>query len=343
MGAPEPVGWRDGLPGESRLNNPGGLWLDEPRNVVYLADTRNHVIRALDTETGETRTIAGLPEVSGLQDGIFDEAQFDQPNDLWATSDGQWLFVADEGNATIRRIDTESGEVTTLQGDDDLGVPTAVFGHEMSDGTLRLYVADIDNDLILTFDLSSPEANQGSVSLLAGGGDPDVLDPADPIAQDGVGAMATFDSPTDVAFDAASDRLYVIESGHHLLRAIDVTTNRVTTVAGDRGVNDAFDGVGTDATFNRPYQLALTPDASFALVADLSNHAIRAVELSTGRVTTIVGDLGISGGFGSREIALSDARLYFAAGVAAGQDDLWLSADEAVMTVPGEIQRSSQW
>lgn len=343
MGAPEPTGWRDGPSQESRLHAPSGLWLHEASHTVYLADAYNHVIRAMDTQTGVIRTIAGLPETSGAQNGFFDEARFDSPNDIWGSDDGQWLFVADPGNGAVRRVSTETGQVVTLRADDTLGVPAGLFGRQLEDGGLLLYIADAENGVVLSVELESMDAEAGTVALVAGGGDPDALDAGDPDAQDGQGAEATFDTPIDVALDATTARLYVLDRGHHLLRAVDLNTQDVTTIAGDRGVCDAFDGVGADATFSDPAQLALTPDGEFALIADASNHAIRAVEVSTGRVTTIVGELGVSGGDGRAQIPLDQARIYYPYGVAVGQEDIWLSADEALMVAPGEASRASQW
>jgi thiol-disulfide isomerase/thioredoxin len=46
-------GWRDGA--DAQFNEPGGLSL--AGNVLYIADTNNHVIRVADLQTGEVRTL----------------------------------------------------------------------------------------------------------------------------------------------------------------------------------------------------------------------------------------------------------------------------------------------
>ena len=50
-------GLKDGGPTEARFNDPQGCALDWP--ILYVADTRNHAIRAIDLDTLETRTLAG--------------------------------------------------------------------------------------------------------------------------------------------------------------------------------------------------------------------------------------------------------------------------------------------
>ena len=58
-------------------------------------------------------TIAGLPGIAGLKDGVGSHAWFNQPRDLVLDGSGN-LYVADTGNAAIRKIVLSSGLVTTL-------------------------------------------------------------------------------------------------------------------------------------------------------------------------------------------------------------------------------------
>ena len=52
------AGWRDGV--KPLFDEPGGLSLDD--GILYVADTNNHVIRAVDLESGETRTLVLIDE-----------------------------------------------------------------------------------------------------------------------------------------------------------------------------------------------------------------------------------------------------------------------------------------
>jgi len=61
----------------------------------------------------------------------------------------------------------------------------------------------------------------------------------------------------------------------------------VTTLAGTAGYTGSADGTGTSASFNNPN--GITTDGTNLYVADLSNHLIRKIVISTGAVTTLAG------------------------------------------------------
>jgi sugar lactone lactonase YvrE len=96
------------------FNNPRGLALDEVNNLLYIADTGNHVIRKIDLSNSNhpVTLFAGAFAGAGDADGALADARFDSPTGL--VLDGGDLYVADTGNATIRRI--ADGQVTTIAG-----------------------------------------------------------------------------------------------------------------------------------------------------------------------------------------------------------------------------------
>jgi sugar lactone lactonase YvrE len=100
-------GDRDGNHTEARFQHPLGLaWYE---NRLYVADTYNHKIRAVDSADGSTRTLAG----SGHRGNSDDPPSFDEPGGIAAAA-GK-LFVADTNNHCIRVIDLRAGnKVTTL-------------------------------------------------------------------------------------------------------------------------------------------------------------------------------------------------------------------------------------
>jgi Immunoglobulin I-set domain/NHL repeat len=103
-------GFQDGVGNGALFNNPSGLAVDLSGNL-YLADSGNSVIRKIGPG-GVVSTLAGLPGIAGLMDGVGSEAWFNQPKSLVFNSSGT-LYVADTGNAAIRKI-TLTGVVTTL-------------------------------------------------------------------------------------------------------------------------------------------------------------------------------------------------------------------------------------
>ena len=76
--------------------------------------------------------------------------------------------------------------------------------------------------------------------------------------------------------------------------AVDVTTGEATAVAGMPGVSGQSDGTGAKAQFNGPTGIR-ADGMGHLYVADEQNHAIREIDLATGRVSTIAGPPGTPG------------------------------------------------
>ena len=113
---------------------------------------------------------------------------------------------------------------------------------------------------------------------------------------DGTGTAATFNQPYDGTVD--NGNLYVTEFGNHLIRKIVISSGVVTTLAGT-GSSGSADGTGTAASFYSPG--GITSDGTNLFVADVGNHLIRKIVISSGVVTTIAGtgSTGSSDGTGT--------------------------------------------
>lgn len=78
---------------------------------LYIVDSTNIKIRKLDLNTYAVSTLAG--STTGYLDGTGTSAQFNSPHKI--TSDGiKYLFIADQGNFAIRKIDVSNSSVTTV-------------------------------------------------------------------------------------------------------------------------------------------------------------------------------------------------------------------------------------
>lgn len=105
---------------------------------------------------------------------------------------------------------------------------------------------------------------------------------------DGKGAAAIFNDPMGLARDSQGN-VFVCDARNHVIRKI-TSAGIVTTLAGKAGVEGAVDGVGANARFRFPADIAVSP-AGILYVADSGNHCIRMVK-PDGSVTTVAGKLG---------------------------------------------------
>lgn len=104
------AGTADGRGGAAAFGAPRGLAADDHGNI-YVADTDNHTIRKI-TPDGVVSTLAGKPGEPGHVDGKGAVARFSEPRGVAVDRSGD-LFIADTGNAAIRRISPD-GTVATI-------------------------------------------------------------------------------------------------------------------------------------------------------------------------------------------------------------------------------------
>jgi sugar lactone lactonase YvrE len=103
-GSPGVCGSADGRGGTARFCNPQDVGVDEWDNV-YVVDTGNSTIRMINPK-GEVSTLAGQAGQCGAQDGSATVSRLCAPSGI--AVEGNDLYVADTGNATIRRINLDN-------------------------------------------------------------------------------------------------------------------------------------------------------------------------------------------------------------------------------------------
>lgn len=111
----ESIGFKDGVGKAAQFRQPSGVVIDAA-GTILIADSGNHRIRALNPITRAVTTLAGRN--AGFADGIGDQASFDEPDGLTVALDGS-IVICDAGR--IRKLDTISGQVTTLAGTGSFG------------------------------------------------------------------------------------------------------------------------------------------------------------------------------------------------------------------------------
>lgn len=167
-------GYVDGFGTAAQLNYPMGLAYDQSAGMLYIADYGNNSIRKLNVATGELTTLVGQP-TPGLANGDYASARFKNPTGL--TLIGSYLYVADNGNHCIRKIDLVTKTVFTLAGNGSPGYgegtgASAKFNspwHLTNDGG-SIYVTDRNNHRIRKV------SAEGTTSVEVGSGTPGYSD-----------------------------------------------------------------------------------------------------------------------------------------------------------------------
>jgi hypothetical protein len=130
----------------------------------------------------------------------------------------------------------------------------------------------------------------------------------------GAATSAELNVPYGVAVDNAGN-IYIADYGNERIRKVTASTGKISTVAGNGTVGYGGDGgPATSAKLDSPTGVALD-GAGNIYIADLGNHRIRKVTVSTGIISTAAGN-GTQGYSGDGGPATS-AELYYATGVAA--------------------------
>ncbi len=111
------TGMTDGPVHAAQFRSPSGLHLDTATNTLFVADTNNHTIRAIDLAQNMVRTIAGTAMAKGFagDGGPALAAQLDTPRALAMCPNGD-LFVADTNNNRVRRIASGTLTISTVAG-----------------------------------------------------------------------------------------------------------------------------------------------------------------------------------------------------------------------------------
>ena len=131
----------------AQFASPRGITVDEA-GIVYVADTGNHRIKKI-WPSGRTIVLAGGG--SGMADGQGNDALFNAPLDVAVDDQGN-LYVADNGNLRIRRVDVD-GNVTTVAGGSS-GLTDGV-GNDAQFKSLNNIVMDPSNNYMWVIDVNN--------------------------------------------------------------------------------------------------------------------------------------------------------------------------------------------
>lgn len=296
-GVANTVGSADGTNSGALFNAPYGVALDGSGNV-YVADYSADTIRKM-THVGTNwvvTTIAGSATNSGNADGTNSAARFNAPRGLVVGNNGN-IFICDGGNATIRMLTavgtnwvstTIAGSVTNF-GSADGTNSAAQFNTAdgiIQDAAGNLFVDSYTDNTIRKI---TPSGTNWVVSTIAGTA-------GITGSQDGLGNIALFDNPYDVAIDG-SGNLYVTDSRGQTIRKITPSGTNwiVSTIAGSSGVVGSANGTNGSARFKYPTGVAVDGSGN-VYVTDTYNDTIRKMAPvgTNWVVSTIGGQAGVT-------------------------------------------------
>ena len=231
---------------DATIRFPNDMFVDHT-GVLYIADRRNYRVRKVDT-SGSITTVAGGDIADGSavgDDGPAIDANLRFPSNLFVDSTNN-LYIADTHQFRIRKVDAESGLITTVVGNGiksysgdggpavqaSLGFPSDVF----LDKSGNIYIADSSN-----FRVRKVDSESMTITTIAGNGSSGF---------DGDGGPATEASlhPGNIFVDGEGN-IFLVGSNNRRIRKVDAASGIITTVAGNGEFGISTDGVSaTDAS-----------------------------------------------------------------------------------------------
>jgi sugar lactone lactonase YvrE len=246
---------------------------------LYVADTAHHRILECTFE-GRVLRQFGTGHAAFV-DGPPTEAAFSFPRGLAIMRD--YLYVADAGNHSVRRIQLLDGAAETVLGNGRPGQPKEGRYPQAADCPLnqpwavtgtndRLFIAVAGTNQVWEYDLGKQY-----MRFIAGTGELGIAD--------GPGRNSVLAHPAGLAL--VQQTLYVADSASSAVRAIALQQATVQTLVG-QGLYEFGDADGPrgSARLQLPLALALDPTAPVLWIADAYNGSLRKLRLGGGEVTT---------------------------------------------------------
>jgi sugar lactone lactonase YvrE len=280
-------GMADGGFDAATFNKPQGMAL--VGDTLYVADTENHAVRAINLAERTVTTAAGTGAQSRnrhrAEDGPIGNAQrvaLSSPWDL-AWDGANTLYIANAGSHQIYALDLESGMLSVAVGSgrealvndtpaaSDLAQPS---GLTYRDGVLVF--ADSESSSIRAADF-----NANRLNTLAGTPTNNLFDFGD---IDGALGVNRLQHPLGVAF-GADGLVYIADTYNSRIKVYEPATGETTTLAGQGGGGGFRDGALAEAAFDEPGGLSYADGRLY--VADTNNHAVRVIDLASGQVSTV--------------------------------------------------------
>jgi DNA-binding beta-propeller fold protein YncE len=245
----------------------------------------------------------GGPAKHALLNGPFDVA-FDANGDL---------YFSDTFNHRIRRVDTQTGIITTCAGSGESGYSgdggpatrarlNEPYGIAI-DKAANVYIADRHNHCVRRVDATS-----GVITTFAGNGAAVFRGDGGPASRAGMV------EPNGLALDPAHGRLFIADVADHRVRVVDLATGMISTFAGTGEAQHSGDGGPAKAAGIHGARAVKVAADGTVYILERQGSTLRAVDPRTGVITTWAGTgaRGYAGDGGPARDAVFDAPKEFA-------------------------------
>ena len=280
----------DGGPATSaHISFPQGVALDGLGNL-YIADIGNSLVRRVVLSTGTITTYAGIPGSAGFptNNALATSSLLIAPVAVAADSSGN-LFIADENNNVVCRVDATSKILTIVAG-------TGAFGYSGDDGpatsaTMRapdgvavdsagnIYISDSESAVIREVFSPTNPSSPNDITTIVGNG-------TFGFNGDGAATSIELTNPAGIFVDPPTGNLWIADYWSNRVRMYNATSKTITTVVGNGAVGDG--GLATSASLYYPRNPALDSSGNLFFV-DAQNNRIREVSAADQTVSTVVG------------------------------------------------------
>ena len=253
------------------LNSPYEVAWDKNKNL-YFVEIGNHVVRRVDAKTGTIGTVAGTGKAGyGGDGGPAAMAQLSQPHSLTIDAADN-IFVCDILNHRVRKIDLNTGIITTWAGDgqkktspDDSPIAgSSLMGPRAlafaPDGMIWLALREGRKVLRL-------DPTKGTLRHMAGTGKTGFTGNGGP-AND-----ATLAGPLGLNLDAKGN-VYLADADSHSIRVINAKTGTLDLLVGTGKRGDGPDGDPLKCQLARPHGVFIDRDGA-VFIGDSENHRVR--------------------------------------------------------------------
>ncbi len=219
--------------------------------------------------------------------GAAQQASFSNPPALTLDGAGN-IFIADQGNGRIRRIDARTNIVTTVAGKGyEDGAASRGDGGPALDAVLEfpqdVKVDRAGNIYILQRGRIRKVTPDGIINTVVGDGERGYRGDGD------LGTRARFGEGYQIALDA-SGNLYYADTNNQRIRKLDAQTGIITTIVGTGRAGFSGDGgVATQAEIRFPNAVAFDR-AGNLYFTDSGNSRVRKVQRDSGIISTIAGN-----------------------------------------------------